>query len=104
MELHQIRYFLALCEELHFTRAAQRCAVAQSSLTRAIGLLETELGGALFHRARADTRLTDLGVRVQPFLAQAYLHVLEASRQAQDFSHAAAAPDVATEAGLLETR
>ena len=91
MELHQIRYFLALCEELHFTRAAERCAVAQSSLTRAIRLLETELGGALFHRARADTRLTDLGARVQPFLAQAHLHVLEASREAQNFARAASA-------------
>ena len=57
MEMHQIRYFLALCEELSFTRAAQRCAIAQSSLTRAIKALETELGGALFHRERANTRL-----------------------------------------------
>jgi LysR family transcriptional regulator, hydrogen peroxide-inducible genes activator len=84
MDLHQIRYFLALCEELHFTRAAERCAVAQSSLTRAIKALETELGGALFHRERANPHLTQLGERVRPFLAQAYAQVRAASQAAQD--------------------
>ena len=52
MEMHQIRYFLALCEELNFTRAAERCNVAQPSLTRAIKLLEDEFGGALVNRER----------------------------------------------------
>ena len=61
MELHQIRYFLALCQELNFTRAAEQCGVAQSSLTRAIKALEIELGGALFHRERANTHLSKLG-------------------------------------------
>ena len=88
MELHQIRYFLALCEELNFTRAAERCAVAQSSLTRAIKALETELGGALFHRERANTHLSKLGEKVKPFLDQAYGHVQGAKRQAQDFVRA----------------
>jgi LysR family hydrogen peroxide-inducible transcriptional activator len=85
MELHQIRYFLALCEELNFTRAAERCEVAQSSLTRAIKALETELGGALFHRERANTHLSTLGEKVKPFLAQAFGQVQGARRQAQDF-------------------
>ena len=85
MELHQIRYFLALCEELNFTRAAERCTVAQSSLTRAIKALEQELGGALFHRERANTHLSKLGQKVRPFLEQAYGHVEGAKRQAQDF-------------------
>lgn len=88
MELHQIRYFLALCEELNFTRAAERCMVAQSSLTRAIKVLETELGGPLIHRERTNTRLTGLGERVKPFLEQAYGHVQGATRQAQDFARA----------------
>src|SRR5262249_9802129 len=50
MQMHQIRYFLALCEERNFTRAARRCGVSQPSLTNAIIGLERELGGALFHR------------------------------------------------------
>ena len=86
MELHQIRYFLALCEDPHFTRAAERCAVAQSSLTRAIKVLETELGGALFHRERARTRLTRLGERVRPSLEQAWRHVQAAERAAQELA------------------
>lgn len=83
MKLHQIQYFLALCEELNFTRAAERCGVAQSSLTRAIKALETELGGALFHRERTNTRLSKLGHKVKPFLEQAYSHVEGAKRRAR---------------------
>jgi LysR family hydrogen peroxide-inducible transcriptional activator len=100
MELHQIRYFLALCEELNFTRAADRCAVAQSSLTRAIKLLETELGGALFHRGRANTHLSALGERVKPFLAQAYGQVQDARHEAQDFVRARTA---SLRLGLMRT-
>jgi DNA-binding transcriptional LysR family regulator len=48
--MHQVRYFLALCEELNFTRAARRCGISQPSLTTAIRALERELAGALFHR------------------------------------------------------
>ena len=88
MELHQIRYFLALCEELNFTRAAAQCGIAQSSLTRAIKALEIELGGPLFHRERANTRLSRLGERVRPFLDQAQRHVDDAKRHAHDFMHA----------------
>ena len=50
MQMHQVSYFLALCEELNFTRAARRCGISQPSLTTAIGALERELGGALFNR------------------------------------------------------
>src|SRR5690349_16465164 len=85
MELHQIRYFLALSEELNFTRAAQRCRVAQSSLTRAIRALESELGGALFHRERANSHLSRLGQTVHPLLVQAYSQVEGAKRQARAF-------------------
>jgi LysR family hydrogen peroxide-inducible transcriptional activator len=88
MELHQIRYFLELCDELNFTRAAEHCGVAQSSLTRAIKALEQELGGALFHRERANTHLSKLGQKVKPFLEQAYSHVEGARKQAQDFVRA----------------
>jgi DNA-binding transcriptional LysR family regulator len=50
MQMHQIRYFLALCEERNFTRAAKRSGISQPSLTSAISAFERELGGALFHR------------------------------------------------------
>jgi DNA-binding transcriptional LysR family regulator len=70
MEMQQIRYFLAAAEELNFTRAATKCNVSQPSLTRAIGLLEGELGGDLFRRERSLTHLTDLGKRLLPLLTQ----------------------------------
>jgi LysR family transcriptional regulator, hydrogen peroxide-inducible genes activator len=70
MEMHQIRYFLALCEELNFTKAAERCNVAQPSLTRAIKLLEDEFGGALINRERTNTHLTELGRMMRPHLAE----------------------------------
>ena len=48
VKMHQVSYFLALCEEQNFTRAAKRCGVAQPSLTRAIQQLEQEFGNRLF--------------------------------------------------------
>ena len=57
MEMHQVRYFLALCEELNFARAAGRCGVSQPSLTRAIKKLEVELGGPLFYRDSGGRRV-----------------------------------------------
>lgn len=65
MELHEIRYFLAASETLNFTRAADNCAVAVPTLTRAIKKLEDELGGQLFRRERRLTHLTDLGRLMQ---------------------------------------
>jgi hypothetical protein len=67
MEMNQIRYFLALCKEKNFTRAAARCSVSQPSLTTAIKKLEREFGGPLFDRGRRN-ELTDLGILVRPFL------------------------------------
>jgi len=85
MEMHQVRYFLALCEERNFTRAAKRCGVAQPSLTRAIKQMEAKLGGSLFDRARANTRLTDLGILVRPELKQINRSAAEAKRKAGKF-------------------
>ena len=66
MKIRQVTYFLALCEEQSFTRAARRCGVAQPSLTRAIQLLEQEIGGRLFERSNSSVRLTELGALVYP--------------------------------------
>src|SRR6266536_782236 len=86
MEMHQVRYFLAVAEQLNFTRAAEKCNVAQPSLTRAIKLLEDEFGGSLFHRERANTHLSELGRMVRPHLEQILEESLEAKRLARDFS------------------
>jgi DNA-binding transcriptional LysR family regulator len=71
MEMHQVRYFLAVARTLNFTRAADECNVSQPSLTRAIKQLEAELGGDLFRRER-PTQLTELGQRMHPLLKQCY--------------------------------
>jgi DNA-binding transcriptional LysR family regulator len=86
MEMHQVRYFLAVAEELNFTRAAEKCNVTQPSLTRAVKALEEELGGPLFHRERANTHLSELGRMVRPHLQQIFDDSLEAKRVAQNFS------------------
>ncbi|MGE5505126.1 MAG: LysR family transcriptional regulator [Actinomycetota bacterium] len=66
MELHQVRYFLALADCLNFTRAAEGCGVTQPALTKAIRKLEDEVGGQLFRRERGLTHLTDLGALLRP--------------------------------------
>ena len=68
MQLQQIKYFLLLCEELSFTRAAQRCNVAQPTLTKAMRSLERELGGPLFRRRPVE--LSALGKAIRPYLEQ----------------------------------
>src|SRR5262249_39575279 len=78
MEMHQVRYFLATVSELNFTKAADKCNVTQPSLTRAIKLLEDELGGDLFRRERPHAQLTELGQRMYPLLKQCYESALGA--------------------------
>lgn len=84
MEMHQIRYFLAVSRLLNFTRAAEECNVAQPSLTRAVKLLEDELGGELFRRERSLSHLTDLGTRMLPLLQQCYESALSAKTLARE--------------------
>ena len=84
MEMHQVRYFRALCEELNFSRAAERCHVSQPALSRAIAQLESELGGHLFHRERGNVHLTELGRIVRPHLDEIGAHALSAASRARD--------------------
>jgi hypothetical protein len=85
MEMQQVRYFLALCEEQSFTRAAKRCGISQPSLTLAIKKLEAELGGPLFQRSRTTSRLSALGSVVRPHLAAVEGAVIGAKREAGAF-------------------
>src|SRR5205807_2671776 len=86
MEMHQVHYFLALRDELHFTRAAKCCGVAQPSLTKAIKMLEREFGGPLFHRERGNIRLSELGQAIAPFLENLNWCAQAAKRKAADFN------------------
>jgi DNA-binding transcriptional LysR family regulator len=80
MELHEVRYFLALSRTLNFTRAAEFCNVTQPALTRAIQKMEDELGGLLFSRERGNTHLTELGRLLQPQF-EAMIENAETARQ-----------------------
>jgi DNA-binding transcriptional LysR family regulator len=85
MEMHQIRYFLAVSRTLNFTRAAEECNVAQPSLSRAVQKLEEELGGDLFKRERGQTHVTDLGQTMLPLLRQCYESAAAAKEQASAY-------------------
>ena len=85
VEMHQARYFVALCETLNFTRAAEKCNVTQPSLTRAIKLLEEELGGPLFNRERNQTHLTELGRAMEPHLREVIDQARAARARASSF-------------------
>ena len=61
MELRHLRYFVAVGEEEHFGRAAERLHVVQPALTRQVRQLEEEMGFALFERLKRGVRLTEAG-------------------------------------------
>lgn len=92
MELHQIRYFLALARSLNFTRAAEQCNVTQPALTKAVQKLEQELGGVLIHRERQLTQLTDLGKLVLPMLQRTYAAAESVRTSAEEFQRKEIAP------------
>ena len=66
MELHQLRYFLAVVDHRSFTKAADTCGIAQPSLSQQIGKLESELAAPLFHRLGRRIELTQAGSALVP--------------------------------------
>lgn len=76
MEIHQLRYFLAVVQTGSFTRGAERANVSQPSLSAQIAKLEDELGGVLFERGRQGARLTARG-RLLHTRAGEIIHQLE---------------------------
>lgn len=86
MELRHLRCFLAVAEELHFARAAERLHIEQSPLSRAIKELEEDLGAQLFVRTTRSTRVTRAG---RMFLEHVP-RVFTALQQARDSVKAAA--------------
>ena len=90
METRELRYFVAVAEELHFGRAAQRLGMAQPPLSRAISQLERRLGVVLLERTNRSVTLTDAGA-VLLHEGRAALDAVEAAEQRTRRSALAAA-------------
>jgi DNA-binding transcriptional LysR family regulator len=89
MELRQLEYFIAVCEEMHFSRASERLCTTQSNLSQQIKFLENELGVPLFDRMGKRIALTDAGKVL-----------LEQSRHV--FAHIQYARDAIAEMGTVQ--
>ncbi|HEY3481145.1 MAG TPA: LysR family transcriptional regulator, partial [Streptomyces sp.] len=79
METRQLEYFVAVAEELSFTRAAQRLFAVQSTVSAAVRALETELGVRLFDRSTRRVALSAAGAAFLPE-AKAAIDALERAR------------------------
>lgn len=84
MQLQQLRYFAAVADTRHFTRAADREHVAQPSLSQQIRALERELGAELFHRARGHIALTDAGEALLPLARRILADADTARREVEE--------------------
>lgn len=90
MEIHQLTYFVAVVETGSFSRAAERCNVAQPSLSQQIQKLEQELGEPLFDRLPRRVVLTDAGRSLLPRATSILAEIRDikhAMQQDADFSH-----------------
>ena len=79
MELKQLQYFMAICEELHFTRAAEKMGVSAPNVSQQIRRLEEELGVLLFDRVGKTIVLTEAGAILHEHGAAVFRHLQHAS-------------------------
>jgi DNA-binding transcriptional LysR family regulator len=86
MELRHLRYFMAVAEELNFTRAARKVGIGQPPLSNQIRDLENEIGAALFRRLSNGAELTEAG---KAFLPEAHAILLQAEQAKQSAIRAA---------------
>lgn len=99
IETRELRYFVAVAEELHFGRAADRLGIAQPPLSRAIRQLEHRLGVQLLDRDRRGARLTDAGAVLLREARVALDAVAAAARRTQHAAGATRPLVLATKAG-----
>lgn len=92
MEMHQLRYVVAVARAGNFSRAAEQCRVAQPSLSQQIQKLEDELGERLFERLKTGVKLTAAGERFLPRAARILEEVEAAGREAREHHVAVRGP------------
>jgi len=92
MEVHQLRYFVAVSETGNFSRAAQNCHVAQPSLSQQIKKLEETVGQPLFERQTRGATLTPAGWLLLPYARRILEEISEATRRVGDLDNDVSGP------------
>jgi DNA-binding transcriptional LysR family regulator len=86
VQIQQLRYFLAVAEVRHFTRASADLGVAQATLSKQVAALEDDLGAPLLRRARGNITLTPAGEALLPLARRILADVDTARREVQDLT------------------